>query len=181
MTTDERYVAELKRGSHAAVERLVSEYEGPLFRYFLASHGDASLAGEQSADCLVELVRALPKLRGGHAQLRGFVYAAARNVLRRRWRARRSPDSLDSAIDVPASEPSPARTIEQRERLERTLTALGRLEAATRDVFVLAFVEELPLAEVSEVLGMPLGTVKSRIHRGRKELKRMLETDEASP
>jgi RNA polymerase sigma-70 factor (ECF subfamily) len=117
-------------------------------------------------------------MRGRFEQLRGFVYAVARNVERRRWRQRSNDHPLDAADDCVSPLPRPDETLEQREQLERTLVALRRLDEATREVFVLAFVEQLPLAEVARALDMPLGTVKSRIHRGRQELKAMLHPDE---
>jgi RNA polymerase sigma-70 factor (ECF subfamily) len=178
LSADDAYLADLRRAKPAAVERLVADYEGPLFRYFLAIHGDAHTAGEQSAESFVELVRALPKMRGGAEQLRGFVYAIARNVERRRWRQRTSDHSLDAADGCVSPLPGPGETLERREQLERALGSLRRLDATTREVFVLAFVEQLPLAEVARALNMPLGTVKSRIHRGRQELKAMLHPDE---
>lgn len=175
MNESDVYLAELRRGQPAAIERLVSDYEGPLFRYFLACHADPAVAGDQSAETFVELVRALPKMRGGFGQLRGFVYAVARNVERRRWRQRPTGDRpLEAAADVACRSRGPDEAAETNEQLTRALEAIGRLDPITRDIFVLAFVEQHPLAEVAATLDMPLGTVKSRIHRGRQELQAML-------
>ena len=176
--SDDTFLADLRRAKPAAIERLVAEYEGPLFRYFLAIHGDPNTAGEQSAESFAELIKALPKMRGGTEQLRGFVYAVARNVERRRWRQQSSDQSLDATAGYVSPLPGPSETLERREQLERALGALRGLDEVTREVFVLAFVEQLPLAEVARALDMPLGTVKSRIHRGRQELKAMLHPDE---
>jgi hypothetical protein len=68
VTADDEFVRSLKRGEADAYEALVRRFEGPLYRYFLASHGDAQLAGEQSADCFSDLVESLPKMSGGSAQ-----------------------------------------------------------------------------------------------------------------
>src|SRR5690349_10394549 len=83
LTTECEFVERLKAGDAAAYEVLIERFEAPLYRYFLASHGDAQLAGEQSADCFGDLVGSLPKMAGGSQQLRAFVFAVARNVLRR--------------------------------------------------------------------------------------------------
>ena len=89
MTTDGEFVRKLKAGDPQAYEALVERFEAPLYRYFLASHGDEQLATEQSADCFGDLVESLPKMTGGSEQLRAFVFAVARNVLRRSWRSQK--------------------------------------------------------------------------------------------
>ena len=177
MTEAERYLDGLRRGDAEAVERLVGEFEGPLFRYFLARHGDDQLAGEQSTDCFVALVRALPRMRGGPESLRGFVYAVARNVERRRWRRRDAADSINDHLEVSSEAPGPERQAEGREGLQRALAAINRLDAVTRDVFLLRFVEQLPLQEIALALDEPLGTIKSRLHRGRKQLQALLTSE----
>lgn len=173
------WVEDLRHVDPVAVERLVAEYEGPLYRYFLARHGDPERAGAQSVDCFAELVRALPRLRGGPEQLRGFAYAVARNVERRRWRQRQTHRPLDDAGDQPSTRPDPQETAAAREELARTLELLKRLDPITRDVFLLRFVEDLPIDEVARTLDLPVGTVKSRIHRGRKRLSELLEPNHA--
>jgi len=181
MNVEDEWLAGLRRGDPAAYESLVSRYEGPLYRYFLAAHGDPQLAGEQSADCFGELVRALPKMKGRPAHLRPFVFAVARNVLRRRWRRNHAaPAPLEAAGEVVYSGLSPVSTAEHREELERVLKALHELDCQTREVFVLRYVEQLSLAEVAAIVGEPLGTVKSRIHRGRQRLDVLLRTADES-
>jgi RNA polymerase sigma-70 factor (ECF subfamily) len=174
---DDEWLANLRRGDAAAFERLVSQFEGPLYRYFLASHGDPRLAGEQSADCFGDLVRALPGMTGTAAQLRPFVFAVARNVLRRSWRRqRRHAVGAEAEGERACPRPTPDAAAEQREEVERALRALDELDADTREVFVLRFIEQMSLAEVAAVVGEPLGTVKSRVHRGRQRLEALLKT-----
>jgi RNA polymerase sigma-70 factor (ECF subfamily) len=171
MNAENEWLAGLRRGDSAAYEILVSRFEGPLYRYFLANHRDAQLAGEQSGDCFAELVRALPKMKGGPEQLRAFVFAVARNVLRRGWRDNHAHDeSLEVAGGVAYPGPPPDLSAEHREELARVLEAFRELDPPTREVLVLHCIEQLPLAEVAAITGEPLGTVKSRIHRGRQRL-----------
>ena len=87
LTTDGEFVRKLKARDPQAYRALVERFEAPLYRYFLASHGDDQLAAEQSADCFGDLVVSLPKMTGESDQLRAFVFAVARNVLRRSWRS----------------------------------------------------------------------------------------------
>lgn len=178
MSADDRWLAGLRKGDSTAYQTLVSRFEGPLYRYFLASHADPQLAGEQSADCFGELVRAIPKMTGGPAQLRPFVFAVARNVLRRRWRVEKNrPLSLEAAGEEVFPGASPSAIAEHREELGRLLNALDELDGETREVFILRYIEQLSLAEVAEVTGEPLGTVKSRVYRGRQKLEVILRTE----
>ncbi len=174
MSMDDEWLVNLRRGDAGAFERLVGQFEGPLYRYFLASHGNPQLAGEQSADCFGDLVQALPKMTGTATQLRAFVFAAARNVLRRSWRRQREPAGQETQVERPCPRPLPDATLEHQEELARVLKALDELDRETREVFVLRFIEQLSLAEVADVVGEPLGTVKSRVHRGRQRLEALL-------
>jgi RNA polymerase sigma-70 factor (ECF subfamily) len=177
VSMDDEWLANLRRGDAHAYERLVGQFEGPLYRYFLASHGNPQLAGEQSADSFGDLVRALPNMTGTAAQLRMFVFAVARNVLRRSWRrASRTAAGPEAQIERSCPQPLPDASAELREELGRVLKALDELDGETREVFVLRFIEQMSLAEVAEVVGEPLGTVKSRVHRGRQRLEVLLKT-----
>lgn len=171
------FLHRLRRGEHEAFEELVRRFEGPLYRYFLASHGDPQLAGEQSADCFGNLVESLPKMAGGPEQLLPFVYAVARNVLRRRWRSRqRDFVPLEAASATVDNRPSPDAVVETQDESTRAIAALKCLDPATREVFLLRFVEQLSVAEVAHAVGEPVGTVKSRLHRGRLRLQNILQS-----
>jgi RNA polymerase sigma-70 factor (ECF subfamily) len=174
---EDEFLRRLRRGESDAYEALVGRFEAPLYRYFLASHGDPQLAGEQSADCFSDLVQSLPKMRGGAEQLRPFVFAVARNVRRRRWRRRaRECNQLASVADAIGSWPAPDAAMEAAEGRSRVVAAIRSLDQPTRDVFLLRYVEQMSVAEVAETVGEPIGTVKSRLHRGRKRLREILQS-----
>ena len=177
MAVDDEFVRSLRRGESAAYEALVCRFEAPLFRYFLAAHGDPQLAGEQSADCFSDLVESLPKMTGGPEQLRPFVFAVARNILRRQWRRRaRECAPLVSASDAVDGWPAPDAAVEAADERARLIEAIRSLDQPTRDVFLLRYVEQLSIAEVAESVGEPVGTVKSRLHRGRRRLQEILQS-----
>ena len=177
MTPEDDFVRDLRKGDADAFEALVRRFEAPLYRYFLAAHGDPQLAGEQSADCFGNLVEALPKMSGGAAQLRPFVFGVARNVLRRQWRRRElagnQPLTDEMAFD---QRPAPDMEMEATEERARIIEAIRSLDPPDRDVFLLRFVEEMSITEVAEAVGEPVGTVKSRLHYGRKRLIEKLRT-----
>lgn len=118
-------------------------------------------------------------MKGGSEQLRSFVFAVARNVQRRRWRKRVTENiSLTAAGDTDDARPSPDREVAGREELQRVIEAIRQLVEPGRSVLVLRFVESLSLDEISQALEMPVGTVKSHIHRGRKRLNEILAEEE---
>jgi len=161
---------------------LVRQFEAPLYRYFFASHGNPQLAGEQSADCFSDLVESLPKMSGGPEQLRPFVFAVAKNVLRRQWRRQvRKFVPLDFASETIDTLPTPVAAAIADEESAVLIEAIRSLDQSTRDVFLLRFVEQLSMAEVAEAVGEPLGTVKSRLHRGRRRLQEILQSTSGLP
>lgn len=175
MEVDERFVEQLRRGDSAAFELLVERFEGPLYRFFFCEHRNHHVAEEQTTDTFAELVRSLPKMRGGPEQLRAYVFATARHVQQRRWRRRRKEElPLAEAGEVLDPGPMPSAAAEHREQIEQAFELIGGLEEVQRTVVRLRFVEELSINEIAEALAMPSGTVKSHIHRGREKLKQLL-------
>jgi RNA polymerase sigma-70 factor (ECF subfamily) len=79
------------------------------------------------------------------------------------------------AVQLPGNEPAAANGAEQGELRERLADALDRLDADFRIAVVLKDIEELDYATIAEILDVPVGTVKSRIHRGRMMLRELLE------
>ncbi|QDV07379.1 ECF RNA polymerase sigma factor SigW [Planctomycetes bacterium Poly30] len=109
-------------------------------------------------------------------QFRGFAFRVARNVWIDRTRKRASePHSVEEDLSAPdPSVSQPLDQIEQLEEAERVRAAVGTLSDAHRSVFELGVIEELPYAEISTALDIPIGTVKSRmfhaVHRVREAL-----------
>ena len=83
-------------------------------------------------------------------------------------------DGLDMYSQIAADEKLPEDVVAQMELQERIQYEISRLPDKYRSVIVLKYIEELSLQEISEILDMPLGTVKTRIHRGREALRKQL-------
>lgn len=177
MEVDDQFVHRLRKGNAEAYETLVRRFEAPLYRFFLAAHGDPQLASEQSADCFGDLVGSIPKMAGGAAQLRSFVFAVAKNVLRGQWRRRtREQTQQLSSAELVDDWPPPDAAMQAVEESERVIAAIRLLDETTRDVFLMRFVEQMSLAEIATTVDEPIGTVKSRLHRGRRRLQEILQS-----
>jgi RNA polymerase sigma-70 factor, ECF subfamily len=182
VAAEDEFIHGLKCGDASAYEALVGRFETPLYRFFLASHGDPQLAGEQSADCFGDLVEALPKMSGGPEQLRAFVFSVARNVLRRHWRRRQYETvELEVCDRVAGAEQAVDAALEATEEQGRAIEALRELDSATRQVFILRFIEQMSIAEIAATVDEPIGSVKSRLHRGRRKLLAVLKSTSESP
>lgn len=178
-------VAELQAGSEEAFAYLLGVYQNPV--YDVVSHIVESSA--DAADVLQEVF--LKVYRGvgnfhGESSLKTWIYRIAvhealnhrRGFLRR---LRREPFSLDPTHPNPKAEQNsadktatPYGVAEQAERQEIVRRALASLPQPFRTVVVLREIEGLSYEEIGEVMGVPAGTVKSRLMRGRELLRRKL-------
>jgi RNA polymerase sigma-70 factor, ECF subfamily len=171
---DETFLERLRNRHAGAFDRLVREFETPLYRFHYCNHGDHHTAQDQTAETFVQLVRSLPSMHGDASQLRAFVFTVARRVQQRRWRGKRPATSLDPALEVADRRPQPDAELADQEQIDLVLETIRGLDNPVRNVLLLRFVEECSLDEVAATLDMPLGTVKNHIHRGRALLVRKL-------
>jgi len=182
MTLSESFVIRLKRGEPAAYEELLGRFESPLYRFFYYDHRDHHIAQEQSAETFAQLAQSIATFAGCDSQLSAFVFSIARRVQLRSWRTRKQATlPLESAADSAQASPCPVQQAAGREQLSLVLAAIGALEQPQRNVLLLRFVEGLSLAEIATALDIPLGTVKSHIHRGREYLRQRFFPQEYQP
>jgi RNA polymerase sigma factor (sigma-70 family) len=154
-------------------------------RHEVAIHGYlARRAGRQTADDLLAEVwlRAFAA-RGsfdvGYANARPWLYGIARNVLREHWRTGRSDEP--AALEEKRVDPWDGvdARLDSAERARAVISAVRELPAAEREVLLLVAWEQLTPAEAARVLGVAQGTVRSRLHRARATLRRVLSESDA--
>jgi len=145
-----------------------------LRRFARALAGDAALADDLVQDCLE---RALIKrhLYDPARPLRAWLYAVLRNLhisgLRRNGRS----TVVKTVDDLTGGEDAVAPTQEERLSVSSIATALDRLTPQHREVIVLVGLEEMSYQDVAGILGVPVGTVMSRLSRAREHLRTILE------
>lgn len=148
-----------------------------LRRYARLLTGDAARADDLVQDTLERACAKWPLWQPG-AALRAWLFTLMHNLhlnQRRDWRHDEDHALLED-LPEPAHEPL-ARAGEQLD-LQR---ALARLPPAMREVLLLVTVEEYSYAEVAAILGIPVGTVMSRLHRAREQLRLLMEAGASSP
>ena len=146
-----------------------------LRRYARALVGDRDAADDLVQDTLERAVRKFHLWRPG--DLRAWLFSIMHNVFVNQLKARKIP--LDIEIDDSFAAPTPGATRMDVMDLDRALT---RLAPEQREVVLLVALEDMSYADVSRALGIPMGTVMSRLSRGRERLRRAMEGEpERSP
>jgi RNA polymerase sigma-70 factor (ECF subfamily) len=151
-----------------AFELLLDRYQHKVFRLSWSMLGDQTAAEEMAQDVFLRVWRALPRYRG-EAFLSTWIYAITRNccVTQRRKSRERPTASLEQPGILRAAESSlcaPALNTTD------VVALLAQLPPQYRQALTLFYLEEKSYQEVSASLGLPVGTVKTRLHRARKQL-----------
>jgi RNA polymerase sigma-70 factor (ECF subfamily) len=160
-------------GEVDAFEGIVRRWQGPLVNLayrFCREHGRAE---EMAQDAFVKAFRALPRWRG-EGRFSTWLFAVALNAYRSRLRRARVEEvPVEELLEVA----DPVRTegvVEAEDRAERVRRAVLALPEKYRDALVLFYFRELDVAEAARTLGVPDGTLKARLSRGRGLLRREL-------
>jgi len=174
---EDALVARLRQGDHRAFEELVIAYQHRVFGVALRMLGNRAEAEEIAQETFLRAHRALPEFRGD-ARLHTWLYAIASRLCLNRLASadRRLVRADDEALAAAsADEPSAAARMERAELDAAVREAIAALPEERRIVVVLRDLEGLSYEEIGEVLELEPGTVRSRLHRARLDLKAKLE------
>jgi len=183
-----RLISRLRVGDLDAFEDLVAHFERPVYALCFRLLGDAEEARDAAQDTFLKVYRGLSGFRG-QAGLKTWIYRIAINQAmnqRRWWRRRRREETISLDITRGESETSlgnllPGRAISPEsqaissEREQYIMRELSQIKHEYRIALMLREIEELSYEEIAETLGISIGTVKSRIARGREELRRRVK------
>jgi RNA polymerase sigma-70 factor (ECF subfamily) len=180
-TSDERLLEQARGGDRKALELLLERHEPQVYRFALRMCTRPEDAQDVLQETLLAAYKGIREFRGD-ANLSTWLFQVARSfctkVRRRRVGEPVQTESLDSpeagALALPESESPHGRT-EGREVASVLRAALASLPEHYREVLLLKDVEGLSAEEVAEVVGEKVPAVKSRLHRARLELRRLLE------
>lgn len=185
--TDEELVAAFVDGSEDAYILLVRKYQDPLVNFVYRILGDYDDALDVVQDTFVRLHEKATTYRPV-ARFSTWIYTIASNLAksdlrRRKWRmfslngtASRYGGAEPRFIDASGDTIQPDRNTDRVLLSERVQEALMRLPDQYRQAVVLFYLEDLPYEEICAILGIRIGTLKSRLSRGRKILARDLAT-----
>jgi RNA polymerase sigma-70 factor (ECF subfamily) len=155
---------------------LYEAHAGRLFGYLLRLAGDRMVAEEILQDTMLAVWRSAGSYAGG-SRVTTWLFGVARRQAHNRLRNAAPPVPAD-AVDRPDVTPGPDELAIAAAGGTPVAEAIGRLPDHQRDVIGLVLVAGLPLADAAEVLGVPVGTVKSRLHHARARLAQLLSRQE---
>jgi RNA polymerase sigma-70 factor, ECF subfamily len=182
-----RLIARLRARELEAFEELVRHFERPVYSLCFRLLGDAEEARDAAQETFLKVYRGLSGFRG-EAGLKTWIYRIAINQAmnqQRWWRRRHRDETISLDLNRGDAEPlanllpersaSPEQLAIAGERERSILRALAEIKPEYRITLVLREIEELSYEEIAETLGISIGTVKSRIARGREELRRRVK------
>ncbi len=168
-------VAAARAGDPAAWDVLFHRYQLPLYSYVqeLTRHEQTSLDIVQ--ETFIKAVRHLGSLRAD-AKFGGWLFRIAHQLCQQHWRKTRPIESLDEVpeLELATDAANPAEELVSTEQKELFLAAIDLLPAGHRAIVLLHYLEDFDLAEIADITGVPLGTVKSRLHHARQKLRQQL-------
>lgn len=172
-------IARLQKRDEAAFEELIRQYEKKVYTLCFRMCGNSEDAKEAAQDAFLALWRGIDRFRQ-ESSLSTWIYRLATNAcidtLRRRKKQSGSVsvDDEELFVDAVDTSPQPQETVEHRETQKLLQEGLSALPEEYRKVLILREIEGLSYTEIAESASIELGTVKSRISRGRSLLRNFL-------
>lgn len=165
-------VAAWREGDRAAGRRLFARYYEPVARFFFNKVGDR--ADDLIQRTFLACLESLPNYRA-EGSFRSWLFAIAYRLLCRHYRTLKG-DKIDlTAVSCCALDPSASTILVEREEMRLFLAGLREIPIDLQVALELHYWDHCPVAEIAIVLDIPEGTVKSRLHRGREQLRAAIE------
>ncbi len=169
--SDEELMQGVAQGSAQAFEALYGRYRGRLYSFLLRYVQDEALAQDLYQEAFLRLLRAAPRWRP-RARLSTWLYRVALNLCIDASRGRREELLPEGAAEaIVDARPGPQEALQSGEALVHLKAQVAQLPPEQRAVLLLRLYEGLGEREVAEVVGCPVGTVKSRLHHALRRLR----------
>ncbi len=170
-------IARCRQGDQQAFRELVDQYKDLVFALVSRSTADRSRVEDLAQEVFLKIHRGLPYFRG-EAKLTTWIFRIVLNLLSQESQKRRAAREVPLDPDVPSHQPRTddraAHDLELRDRLEK---AMARLPPNYRLLIAGHYLQDVKYEDLAEALDMPLGTVKTHLHRAKQQLRALLETD----
>ena len=182
MQTDAELVRRCLAGDHVSWETIVRQHHQRLYNLAYRFTGRFDEAEDLTQEIFMKIHRTLASYRSESGALITWIVRVGRNHMIDHYRKykteRATTDSIEveyeKAAENPARYPTPGEALEKSELSRRVHQALLRISEDLREAVILRDLEEFTYEEIADMLKAPLGTVKSRINRGRAELAKLL-------
>jgi RNA polymerase sigma-70 factor (ECF subfamily) len=174
-TSDENLLRRSASGEEQAFLELYRRRQAGIYRFALHMSGSAAIAEEVTQEVFMAVIRDAKRFDPSRGSASAFLIGVARNHVLKALQRNRAYIGLDDESVEPASEAADVvSTIARAEAVENIRQAVLELPAVYREAVVLCDLQEVSYADAAEALGIPVGTVRSRIARGRAQLAQKL-------
>ena len=167
--SDEELIAAVAAGDREAFGALYRRRRPDVYRFALHMTGAPSIAEDVAQDVFMVVIGEARRYSPSRAAVVPWLLGIARNLARRRM-ADRQHDPLPDGADAPAVHADPSEGLARSRQVAALRAALGSLPVPYREAVVLCDLQELSYQDAAAVAGCAIGTVRSRLHRGRQML-----------
>ncbi len=187
--SEAQFIARLVARDESAFNELVVTYERRVYGLVFRMLGRRDEAEDLAQEVFVQVFKAIDQFRG-ESKLSTWIYRIAVNLCKNRtkYNQRRhagEQDDIDAMAERVPMSAARAATVGDQTRPDELVEgmqlevivkrAIQKLDTEFREALILADVEDMPYEEIAQITGVPVGTVKSRIHRARAQLKALVE------
>ena len=163
-----------KNGDAACFTRLLDLYAGRCYGYFYRLTGDKTVSDDLLSELFVKLTEKIGSYKGGSFE--SWLFRIASNIfhdyLRSKQRRQKLLEAQKAQLDTEAVE----QKFSDGEMIDRLQVRLQRLDTDARQLIMLRFYSELSFKEIAQMRQEPIGTTLSKLHRGLKKLRELMET-----
>ncbi|MBI2264053.1 MAG: sigma-70 family RNA polymerase sigma factor [Armatimonadetes bacterium] len=177
---DLELVRKAEQGNQGAFASLLERYKNAVYSLLYRTIGDREDARDLTQETFLRAYRKLSSFNPAY-RFSTWIFRIATNLAIDRHR-KRPPRTIslgtdEGAVDIADPRPDPSQEVLGRLKAEAVMKALAKLPEALRAVLVLRFVKKLSYDDIAAIRGEPLGTIKTRIFRGREQMLRQLKTE----
>jgi RNA polymerase sigma-70 factor (ECF subfamily) len=182
-TLDTDLLRAMRGGAADAFAALYRRHQGPLYRFALLRCGSSDTAADVVQEAFMGLLTERFRFDPLRGPLQAFLFGVARNLILKHEEGRRrhvalpsfeAEDGDDPELDLPPDDAGPLARLLDSEAAEQVRRALAHLAPHYRDVVILYEMHELTYAEIADICQVDIGTVRSRLSRGRAALAKRL-------
>ncbi len=180
--SDEELLARIAARDVEAMSLLFRRRQQNVYRFALHLTGSPAMADDVTQDVFLEVIRDAGRFETGRATVSAWLCGIARNFIRRRLDAGRRDESLDDEREgsEPLVHPDPLGDLTRAENLVALRRAVLSLPLRYREAVVMCDLHEMPYSDAAGALGCAIGTVRSRLHRGRALLAIKMQEEQKS-
>jgi RNA polymerase sigma-70 factor (ECF subfamily) len=175
---DSRWLEQCRVGDSLAIERLVQTYQRDVYRLALSILDDSDDADDATQEVFVAALRALESFRG-NASFKTWLFSITVNVCRTRLHRQKRRGRLQQILQslFVQNQAHPENEAIQSESDSALWQAIHTLDDKHRIAVILRYYHDLPIDEIAETLGVPVGTVHSRLNHARERLRALLKEE----